>query len=131
MIDLVANWPKTNIVDGKIALRAWYETKFGLYDHSTKGAYNPLSSVALHDTEENGQTSGLYELIANYAAKNIGTTFHISLPEFLALPKEYVTYILEIADKHKQTDLQGLQSTKAALDGQINAMKQAGKKPRK
>lgn len=122
IISLVSSWPKTDLIDGKIALNAFYETRFRLYDHEKRGAMNPFSSVALHDTGENSSTSALYEVMANYAAKNIGTIFHLSLTEFMALPREYVNNLLMIADKHKQAEITNLDATKKALQSMNNTV---------
>lgn len=91
-----------------------YEHTAGIYDHSQREVVRPLSSVALHETEENTTTSRLYSTIEAFKNKGIKDLFGLNLVEFLNLPSEYCTLLLEIANKEgnkNQSILDNLNNT--------------------
>lgn len=100
-------------VNAQIATTEYYDTKFGIFDHG-EAAERPLAAVALHDAEENGPTSALYETIRLFASTNVYKYFGLNLDEFLAMPREFTTLILEVAqektikDSKVMSDLPGL-----------------------
>lgn len=57
----------------------------------------------MHPAEDNTHSTGLYDFIETYAAKDIGEIFRISLLEFMNLPTEYCTKLIEIANKRATT----------------------------
>lgn len=83
--------------EAQTVLRDLYETEFGIYNHLAKDK-NPLSSVLHHKSEEVWLTSGLRELVEEFAVYNLGELFNITLKEFLTLPRPYVSMIREIKD---------------------------------
>lgn len=88
-------------------LLTMYDTHYGIYDHLMVRPpikTRPLALVALHECEENGDTSTVNELITNYLDRDIGKFFGLSLTEFLDLPREYITKLLELALKKQQTE---------------------------
>jgi hypothetical protein len=75
----------------------YYETFFGIYDHTT--AVNPLSSVALHPSE-NFTVDGLYDTYLRlYIMKDLKNKVGLSLDELLELPKYKINRILAIVDE--------------------------------
>jgi hypothetical protein len=100
-------------VNAQIALTEYYDTKFGIFDHGA-ATDRPLAAVALHDAEENGPTSALYETIRLFASTNVYKYFGLNLEEFLNLPREFTTLILEVSqdktikDSKVLSDLPGL-----------------------
>lgn len=85
-------------VNAQIATTEYYDTKFGVFNHGT-ATDRPLAAVALHDCEENGPTSALHETVRLFASTNVYKHFGLNLTEFLALPREYTTLILEVSQE--------------------------------
>lgn len=88
-----------NSVDAQLILRQFYETRFGVFDHIKEGDKRPMSTVALYDTEENGRSSALYSRIENIVESKVLDYVRMSLVDFLALPREYTTLLIELAMK--------------------------------
>ena len=85
-------------VNAQIALTEYYDAKFDMVDHR-EATERPLASVALHDCEENGPTSAMHETVRLFASTNVYKHFGLNLTEFLALPREYTTLILEVSQE--------------------------------
>jgi hypothetical protein len=78
-----------------------YETAYGIYDHDHDvDKDNPLALVMMREAEiTNGP---LFERIEKYKLAGVGTNFHMSLPEFLSLPREVTEFILKISLKDEE-----------------------------
>lgn len=101
-------------------LLTMYDTHFGIYDHLMVRPpikARPLALVALHECEENGDTSTVNELITNYLDRDIGKLFNLSLMEFLDLPREYVIKLLDLALKKQQAETNIVNGLTAATKG--------------
>lgn len=85
-------------VNAQIATAEYYDVKFGVFDHGT-ATDRPLAAVALHDCEENGPTSAMHETVRLFASTNVYKHFGLNLTEFLALPREFTTLILEVSQE--------------------------------
>lgn len=76
-----------------------YENEAGIFNHRTREKDRPLSSIALHEPEDNTSTSRLYAMIEAYRGKGIKDLFGLNLIEFLNLPTEYCTFLMEVATR--------------------------------
>lgn len=86
-----------------------YDITYGVFDHikqyniekSTKDPNNkrPLTSIAMHETEEVSEVSLLYERINSYSEKKVKEYFGISLNELMDLPRDIVEHIFDQCDK--------------------------------
>lgn len=94
-------------VNAQIALTEYYDTKFGIFDHGA-AADRPLAAVALHDPEENGPTSAMYETIRLFASTNVHKYFGLNLEQFLNMPREFTTLILDVAQEKTAKDNKAL-----------------------
>lgn len=104
----------------KVILRQLYETRFGIYNHLSKEAeQNPLSCVALHDTEENSTGSLLYSRIEQYIKSDVHKYTGLNLNEFLAQPREIVQWLFKLCEEQVKKDSAGL----AAVQQQLQQMK--------
>lgn len=75
-----------------------YETRFGIYDHTPRPGKSGLASILHHPREEYYLNSPLRDAIEEFAIYNLGELFHISLYEYLNLPKPMVDLIRNIKD---------------------------------
>lgn len=78
-----------------------YETVHGIYNHAIDDPDKPLAIVALHDGENTGIGSTLYERIELFAERGVTKHFGLSLSEFLELPTDVCDRILEISNKRQ------------------------------
>jgi hypothetical protein len=92
-------------VDARQVMLELYETHYGIYDHLANSAYRPMSSVAMHASEDYSADSLLEECIRTYRAKSVQQYFGLSLVEFMELPVDIVAMLLSEA-----TDLQSKDS---------------------
>lgn len=84
-----------------------YDTHYGIYDHLMVRPpikARPLALVALHECEENSQTSSITEMIGVYVEREILKYFGLSLTEFLDLPREYNQQLQELVLKKQQIE---------------------------
>lgn len=96
---MIVNAPKLAEIDANLLLYDIYEHETGIFNHAQRQDKRPLSSVALHETEENTSTSRLYMTIEAYKNKGIKDMFGLNLIEFLDLPSELCIYLMELANK--------------------------------
>ena len=75
-----------------------YETIYGVQDHNGGGC-NPLSSVAYTDVESSRGRTKLMDRMDTYRELDIYRTWHLSMTEFLGLPRDMVLYIIETTEK--------------------------------
>lgn len=94
---LIETMPKLNCVDANMLLYDMYEVNYKIFNHIGASKKRPLSSVALHDAEDNTTTSNLYEAIDTYQKNGIKEIFGLSLNEYLDLPTEICIKLLESA----------------------------------
>lgn len=83
--------------DAKLVLTDLYESHFGIYNHFAEDK-SAIASVLHHPGEEVWLNSGLRDLVEEFAVYNFGELFNISLNEFLAMPRPYVSMIRSIKD---------------------------------
>lgn len=94
--------PKLSAMDSDQGLYALYETHFQLFNHinGAKIKSQPLALVAMHEGEDNGTTSSLYEQIDFFVKKEVYKHTGLSLTEFFNLPREiYTKVVLLVAEK--------------------------------
>lgn len=109
MIDTL---PQLDAVDAKVVMREMYETRFGIHNHLNKFSKRPLASVAFHGAENTIKDSMLEETLKTYANRNIKDIFGLTVLEFLELPMDVVSLMLDIADQisaKKEGDIDGIQ----------------------
>lgn len=102
---LLKHVPKVCATDAQLVKLHHYETQFGIFDHD-QGVEkdDPLALVRMHDAE---QTNGrLFERIRQHHERKIYPQFGLSLTEFLALPREVVERLLELALDQQKRDNQ-------------------------
>lgn len=91
-----------------------YEVTYGIFNHVGASVKRPLSSVALHECEENAVSSSLYESIDIFLNTGIRDAFGLSLTEYLALPTEICIKLTEAASREsskKSTILSEIESS--------------------
>lgn len=113
---------KLHPTDAALVLRERYETMFKIYDHDHPSAADrPLASIAMHWAENNSAGSLLYERIEQFEERKIYQRFGVSLAEFLELPRDVCSHLMEVAGKRIKEE-----STVAAAAAE--QMKALGKK---
>lgn len=77
-----------------------YETIYGIYNHDAEDPNRPLALIGMHWGENSAEGSTLYERVEQFAELKIHKFFGISFKEFMELPTDVCTKILEVANKH-------------------------------
>ena len=85
--------------DASLLMLDRYETAYGIYNHSNPIDNRPLALVGMHWSEDSASGSLMYERISQHMNNNIYKYFGLSLTEFLDLPTDIVSYILEVSGK--------------------------------
>lgn len=94
-----------NSSDLQILMRDVYETTYGIWDHGQDSDEDLLSLVAHRPAEDTGPEVGLlYERIRHYDEREIYKHFGLDLVQFLELPTDIVTYLLELGLKKQATN---------------------------
>jgi hypothetical protein len=93
-----------NSSDLQLMLRDMYETTYGIYNHNQDTDDDVLSLVAVRETEDSSSGGLLYERIRHYDEREILKFFGLDLVEFLELPTDLVTYLLELASKKQASN---------------------------
>lgn len=122
--EILNNIAKLKGADAQLVLRQFYETKFGVFDHIQNADQRPMSTVALYDTEENGQTSVLYSRIEQYIKSSILKHTGLNLTEFLSLPREIVQWIFKVSENQLRVEGESIN----AVQKQLNALNKADDK---
>lgn len=78
----------------QVLLMMAYDVTHDINDHRQDP--NPLSAVAMHDAEKYYEWSSLYKAIERYHQQDIGHRFHLSLTEYLDLPRDTIEMITDI-----------------------------------
>lgn len=104
--NLIDNSPKVRFTDAQLLLQDIYETSYGIFDHSQAAVDNsrPLALVAMHWEEDASTGSQLYERIELFKERQIYQIFGLSLTEFLDLPRDICTKILESCGKKQNEE---------------------------
>ncbi len=102
--DMVRLAPQLKSVAAQLVLRDRYETLYGIHDHAIEDPTRPIPMAAHWDAEDAFSGSLLDERLEHFVDKQVGKWFNISLPEFLELPTEIVTRMIEIATKQKNIE---------------------------
>ena len=99
---LIDTSPKLKFTDAQLLLMDAYETGFGIYNHAQHTDNSrPLALVAMHWAEDNTTQSLLHERIEQFKDRNVYQIFGLSLTEFLDLPRDVCTKILEVCGKRQ------------------------------
>jgi len=117
-MELLEKAPKMNSFDASIVLYDMYEMNYDIYAHSNTKK-RPLSSVALHETEDNTLTSSLYEAITGYHQRGIKELFGLSLKEYLDLPSEICILLMETSSKDAATKNNIISQMDRDINGRI------------
>lgn len=105
LADIIKDAPVCSPSEAKELLAKVYETTYGIYNHAyaaIPGKKRPLASVAMHDAEDNGRSSRLYNYIESYFDESIQKHTGLSLQDFLDLPREIATLVYEKCVKINQ-----------------------------
>lgn len=103
-------------MDTQIFLYDMYEISSGVFDHTNQAKTKPLSSVAMHESEDNYYTSSLYQGIELYTKLEIREVFNLSLVEFMNLPKDIHRMVCEISAKRSKEKNAALSSVQSELN---------------
>ena len=123
--DMVRLAPQIKSVAAQLILRDRYETLYGIHNHEVEDPNHPIPMAAMWDSEDAYSGSLLDERLEHFVDKQVGKWFNISLPDFLELPTEIVTKMLEIATKMKNIEHTNVETQLAHLTGAA----QGGNKP--
>ena len=82
-------------ITAKMLLREAYEIDYNVFDHD-RDTTRPLALVAMHPKENASEHSELYNTIRRFELYGVGAKFNVTLAEFLSLPREITTLILDI-----------------------------------
>lgn len=85
-------------------MRDRYETVYGIFNHATQAAQRPLALVAMHWCEDTATDSTLYERIDLFLNRDVSKHSGLSLVEFLELPSDLCSYLLEVATKRQKLE---------------------------
>lgn len=104
--NLIDNSPKLRFTDAQLLLQDIYESGYGIFDHSQAAVDNsrPLALVAMNWEENASDGSLLYERIELFKERQIYQIFGLSLTEFLELPRDICTKILESCGKKQNEE---------------------------
>lgn len=91
-----------NSSDLQLALRDVYETTYGIHDHTYETEEHALSLVAMREAEDGSSGGLLYERIRHFDEREVRKYFGYSLTEFLELPTDILTYILEVCTRRQE-----------------------------
>lgn len=93
--------PSLSACDANQVLYSFYETATGIFNHQdvARKKLRPLASVALHEAEENTQTSALYEQMRVFIENDIHTLTGYTMDQFFNLPREFFYEILRECGK--------------------------------
>jgi hypothetical protein len=112
--------PIKNSSDLQLTLRDAYETTYGIHNHSHETEEHALSLVAMREAEDSASGGLLYERIRQYDEREIGKFFRLDLVQFLELPTDILTFLLEMAQKKQ------LQSNRTASDIEEEVRRMSG-----
>ena len=108
-----------NSIDAKVLLTAYYEQTFGVFNHFNPelNRTRPLASVALFEEEDINSGSYLEDVIEIYITSKIKEYFGLTLIEYLELPRDQITILIEISGKkialeakHTQANIDALKN---------------------
>jgi hypothetical protein len=80
----------------QVMLSMAYDVSYGISDHYDPEKSKPLDTITLHAREDYKEVSGMYRAIERYNRQGIGNLFHLSLTDYLNLPKDIIEMITEI-----------------------------------
>lgn len=94
-----------SVTEAREVLSSFYDRTYGISDHAFLAPeirkLRPMAGIAMHEAEENVQTSSLFEAIDLYELKDVGETFKMSLQEFLDLPRDVYLKVLQVATRRQ------------------------------
>lgn len=115
--------PIINSSDLQIALRDVYETTFGIHDHTHETEADALSLVAMREAEDIGSGGLQYERIRQYHEREVKKYWGLNLVEFLELPTDILTFLLEYSAKEQARGRQ------VAADVEAEVARMSGEEP--
>ena len=96
--------PQMCSTDTQLFLLDRYDTIFGICNHDLADPSKTLLHVAMHAAEDFTSGSLLYERLDQFADLQVGKFFNISLTEFLELPSDVCTHLLEKSASMQKTE---------------------------
>ena len=81
-----------------------YDTTYGIFNHDTLATTRPLAVIAMHPSEDVSHGGALYGRIDQFATLQVGKFFNMSLTEFLDMPSDVCTHILEVSSQMQKTE---------------------------
>ena len=95
-----------------------YETKFGIYNHTSQLIDRPLALVALQPNEDGTTNGRLAERMELFLENQVYKRFGVSWTEFTQMPHDDCEQMLEIAIRQQKAE--------SILAGQITAQMGGG-----
>lgn len=90
-------------VDTQIFLKEVIDERLGIFPISRFNKQRPLCSVALHEAEDFTTHSLLEESLRVYIDYDIWEFFHLTLTEFLDLPRDTIQSLTQVVIKKKES----------------------------
>lgn len=118
--DLIDNNPVMDNVTAQLVLNEAYDIGFGIFNHDHDSLWNPLSMVAVHEAEDVESYSRQEHLIRRFLMSKIHKQTGLSLTQFLELPRDMVSTVLDISREVKQDDDEYTQELLDELKGKGN-----------
>ena len=107
-------------VTAKLLLLDRYESTYGICLHDDVPDHEPLKVSAFHEANSNLKHSSLFSYIDRFEKLKIGTTWGLSLMEFLELPRDIADELLERTVVRLQTKQGQYNQIEAQLRNELN-----------
>lgn len=114
MLDTV---PKLSQFEAQCLMMDTYETVMGIFNHAP-GPHKharPLAAIALHPSESHLGIRGVNTLIEIFINKDIHK-YGITLSEFLDLPHEQITKLIDVVDRKASRESEQIDNVKHMLE---------------
>jgi hypothetical protein len=102
-VKMLAKAGPLNSVDTQIFLKELIDERLGIFPISRFSPQRPLCSVAIHEAEDFTTHSLLEESLKVYIDYDIWEFFHLTLTEFLELPRDTIQSLTQLAIKKKES----------------------------
>lgn len=97
-----------------------YESTYGICIHDEVPDHEPLKPMAFHEANRNLKHSSLFSYIDRFEKLKVGTTWGLSLVEFLQLPRDISDELLERTVVRLQSKQGQYNQIEAQLRNELN-----------
>lgn len=95
MDEFMSTVPALTPMAAEISMRTIYDIVYGICDHKDQ-RQRPLARVAMHPKEDRIEGSVLYRYIREYHRYNLYEICHLSLTEYLELPRHVANLLRDM-----------------------------------